>query len=75
MIIQTFKRIHNRSYQILQIFQQPKKVSLGRWNIEWNIEMIHRKIDSSNEDHCGVCVVPQKNENEENDEYLKYYLL
>ena len=72
MILQTLKKINVRSFQILQ---KPKKLSLGRWNIETCEKVIHKKIDSSNEDHCGVCVVPQKNEQEDKDEYLKYFLL
>jgi len=28
---------------------------LGRWNIEYCNTIIDRKIDLSNEDHCGPC--------------------
>jgi len=72
MILQTLKKMNVRSFQVLQ---KPKKLSLGRWNIETCEKVIHKKIDSSNEDHCGVCVVPPKNEKENEDEYLKYFLL
>ena len=72
MILQTFKKMNIRSFQLLQ---KPKKISLGHWNIETCEKVIHKKIDSSNEDHCGVCVVPQKYEQEDDDEKLKYYLL
>ena len=35
----------------------PKKISkpLGRWNIEYCNIKLNRKIDLSNEDHCGTC--------------------
>lgn len=28
---------------------------LGRWNIEYCNKKINKKIDFSNEDHCGPC--------------------
>lgn len=31
-----------------------KKV-LGRWNTEYCNQKIQRKVDLSNEDHCGPC--------------------
>ncbi len=31
-----------------------KKV-LGRWNIEYCDKIMNKKIDLSNEDHCGPC--------------------
>ena len=30
-------------------------VQLGRWNIDYCSEKINRKVDLSNEDHCGPC--------------------
>ena len=30
---------------------------LGRWALEYQPDKLHRKIDSSNEDHCGPCGV------------------
>ena len=30
-------------------------VPLGRWNIDYCVKKINRKIDLSNEDHCGPC--------------------
>ncbi len=47
-IIKTFFR---------QFMKRDKKV-LGRWNIDYCSAKINRKIDSSNEDHCGTCVLP-----------------
>jgi len=32
-----------------------KNGPLGRWNIVYCNETIYRKIDLSNEDHCGPC--------------------
>ena len=34
--------------------KEPKKI-LGRWNIETCNKRVDRKIDYSNEDHCGPC--------------------
>jgi hypothetical protein len=44
--------------QIIKTFfmKRDKKV-LGRWNIDYCATKINRKIDSSNEDHCGTCVL------------------
>jgi hypothetical protein len=28
---------------------------LGRWALEYRPDKLNRKIDSSNEDHCGPC--------------------
>ena len=36
------------------LFKEPKKI-LGRWNIETCKKVVDRKIDYSNEDHCGPC--------------------
>ena len=30
-------------------------ILLGRWNIVYCDKKINKKIDLSNEDHCGVC--------------------
>lgn len=54
---------------------------LGRWNIQYENHIIHRKIDQANEDH-GVFYVQkytEMNENtqkkEETDEYLSPYCI
>ena len=36
------------------MIKEPKKI-LGRWNIETCKKRVDRKIDYSNEDHCGPC--------------------
>jgi hypothetical protein len=35
-------------------YKQPK-VLLGRWTIDYCDKKINKKIDLSNEDHCGTC--------------------
>jgi hypothetical protein len=37
------------------IFKKQQLIPLGRWNVENCIKKINRKIDLSNEDHCGPC--------------------
>ena len=32
-------------------------VALGRWGIQYDQQIIDRKIVQANEDHCGCCVV------------------
>ena len=43
-IMNMFKKIGNG----------PKPI-LGRWNIEYYKKKLDKKIDLSNEDHCGPC--------------------
>jgi hypothetical protein len=33
----------------------PKPKPVGRWNLEYCNQKINKKIDLSNEDHCGPC--------------------
>ena len=40
---------------ISNLFVKQPVVSLGRWNIVYCQEKINKKIDLSNEDHCGTC--------------------
>ena len=28
---------------------------LGRWNLDYSVNIVNQKIDLSNEDHCGPC--------------------
>jgi hypothetical protein len=35
-------------------YKQPK-ILLGRWTIDYCEKKINKKIDLSNEDHCGTC--------------------
>ena len=40
---------------ILQKFIKNDKKVLGRWNMEYCDKKMNKKIDLSNEDHCGPC--------------------
>ncbi len=35
--------------------------TLGRWSIDYSYRTINKKIDQSNEDHCGPCGKVNKN--------------
>ena len=45
---------------------------LGRWTIDYNHQVIQRKVDQANEDHCGCCV--NEFNNKPDDKYAFYYL-
>ncbi len=30
---------------------------LGRWNLDYCVVKMNKKIDLSNEDHCGTCTI------------------
>lgn len=50
---------------------------LGRWKIDYNHQVIQRKVDQANEDHCGCCVNEFDNNGdvaEKKDKYFFYYL-
>ncbi len=49
------KIINNMKYFISNIWFTQPTVLLGRWNVDYCENKINRKIDLSNEDHCGVC--------------------
>ena len=40
---------------IIKRFVKDEKKILGRWNIEYCDKKLNKKIDLSNEDHCGPC--------------------
>jgi len=40
---------------IFKRFKNDPKPLLGRWNIEYSKKKLDKKIDLSNEDHCGPC--------------------
>jgi hypothetical protein len=44
-----------RFNNLLNKFKTNSKPLLGRWNIEQCNKMVDKKIDWSNEDHCGPC--------------------
>ena len=37
------------------IIKEQPKMTLGRWNIDYNIKQLNKKVDLANEDHCGPC--------------------
>jgi hypothetical protein len=41
----------------LNIFKKEthSPIKIGRWNINYSQKIIDRKMDLSNEDHCGPC--------------------
>ncbi len=49
------KIINKLKYFIYDIRSEKPKVLLGRWNIDYCEKKINKKIDLSNEDHCGTC--------------------
>ena len=40
---------------IKNLFKKNSLNLLGRWKIDYSNKIINRKIDLSNEDHCGPC--------------------
>jgi hypothetical protein len=42
-------------FKIVRQFLKEEKKVLGRWNIDHCERKMNRKIDLSNEDHCGPC--------------------
>jgi len=40
---------------IMQHFKKSDKKVLGRWQMEYCDKKMNKKIDLSNEDHCGPC--------------------
>ncbi len=49
-------------YRIIKRFIRADDIKvMGRWEINTCRKMINRKIDYSNEDHCGTCGYTNKN--------------
>jgi hypothetical protein len=40
---------------INKYFTKPDIKPLGRWNIDYCNQKMNKKVDLSNEDHCGPC--------------------
>jgi hypothetical protein len=38
-----------------KLFYNNNSKPLGRWKLEYCVDKTNRKIDMSNEDHCGPC--------------------
>ncbi len=62
---------------ITNIFVKNPVVLLGRWNIVYCQEKINKKIDLSNEDHCGTCssynFISSNNNNDNDNEKNQIY--
>ena len=55
---------------IQQIMKKDKKV-LGRWNMEYCDKKMNKKVDLSNEDHCGPCGQYLLEQNKQKKDYDK----
>ena len=49
-----FYKIRTFILSFIEKVREPKKL-LGRWSLDYCPRKIERKIDQSNEDHCGPC--------------------
>jgi hypothetical protein len=61
---------------ITAYFKDAPKIQLGRWTIEHTQHRQNIKVDSSNEDHCGVCQngrKVQQQSDEDIEEYIRYF--
>lgn len=47
--------LNNILNKIKKVIISEEKRLLGRWNIDYCNNKMNRKIDLSNEDHCGPC--------------------
>jgi hypothetical protein len=61
--------------KIVKFSKKEEKKILGRWNIDY-CDRMNRKIDLSNEDHCGTCVgdFTKNIKNDYEDEYYAPYI-
>jgi hypothetical protein len=41
----------------INMFKKPNPLILGRWNLDYCVKKVDRKVYLSNEDHCGVCLI------------------
>jgi hypothetical protein len=42
-------------HQMLPVWRRKEELHIGRWRVEEKQSVIDKKIDLSNEDHCGTC--------------------
>jgi hypothetical protein len=54
------------------ILRSTEQKPLGRWAIDYSYTTINKKVDQSNEDHCGSCSKETVKPTREIDEY--YFL-
>jgi hypothetical protein len=47
--------MHHILTKINKVFVKDTVIALGRWNIVYCDKIINKKLDLSNEDHCGSC--------------------
>lgn len=54
------------------------ETSLGRWNINYHQDVITKKVNQANEDHCGVCekkmLFQEEMKDSKTDQDDKYFL-
>ena len=49
--------------KVIRDFGKPEpSIMLGRWKLTYCEDKVSKKIHRSNEDHCGICVDPPKEE-------------
>jgi len=46
-------------HQMLPVWRRKEELLIGRWRVEEKQSIIDKKIDLSNEDHCGTCFAPR----------------
>jgi|DEB0MinimDraft_6_1074348.scaffolds.fasta_scaffold34985_2 hypothetical protein len=47
--------------KVIKDFRKPEpSIMLGRWKLTYCEDKVSKKIHRSNEDHCGICVDPPK---------------
>lgn len=55
---------HSFGRSIVKFMERIRKpepsVMLGRWKLTYCEDKVSKKIHRSNEDHCGICVDPPK---------------
>lgn len=52
------------------ILRSTEHKPLGRWTIDYSYTTINKKVDQSNEDHCGPCGKQEVIKVREIDEYF-----
>ena len=50
-----------------RFISKKERISIGRWDIDYDMKTINYKIDRANQDHCGPCgYTASKEKNYEN---------
>jgi hypothetical protein len=58
MNIQSIQKLITRVVQP----QMQQEIMLGRWRLTYSEKALEKTIERANEDHCGTCVNPPKEE-------------